>query len=28
MTEVSTPWLNDNHTIFRQVAEGLDIIKK
>ncbi|MDR1696181.1 MAG: peptidylprolyl isomerase [Endomicrobium sp.] len=28
ITEVSTPWLNGNHTIFGQVTEGLDIIKK
>ncbi|MCL2484467.1 MAG: peptidylprolyl isomerase [Endomicrobia bacterium] len=27
ITEVSTPWLNGNHTIFGQVTEGLDIIK-
>jgi peptidyl-prolyl cis-trans isomerase A (cyclophilin A) len=28
ITEVSTPWLNGNHTIFGQVTEGLEIIKK
>ncbi len=28
ITEVSTPWLNGNHTIFGQVTEGLDVIKK
>ena len=28
ITEVSTPWLNNNHTIFGHVTEGLDIIKK
>jgi peptidyl-prolyl cis-trans isomerase A (cyclophilin A) len=27
ITEVSTPWLNGNHTIFGQVTEGLEIIK-
>ncbi|MCA6073190.1 MAG: hypothetical protein LE178_06695 [Endomicrobium sp.] len=27
MTEVSTPWLSGNHTIFRQVSEKFDIIK-
>jgi peptidyl-prolyl cis-trans isomerase A (cyclophilin A) len=28
ITEVSTPWLNGNHTIFGEVTEGLDVIKK
>ncbi len=28
ITEVATPWLNGNHTIFGHVTEGLDIIKK
>lgn len=28
ITEVSTPWLNGNHTIFGQVTEGLDVVKK
>jgi peptidyl-prolyl cis-trans isomerase A (cyclophilin A) len=28
ITEVSTPWLNGNHTIFGEVIEGLDVIKK
>lgn len=28
ITEVSTPWLNGNHTIFGQVTSGMDIVKK
>jgi peptidyl-prolyl cis-trans isomerase A (cyclophilin A) len=28
ITEVPTPWLNGNHTIFGYVVEGLDIVKK
>lgn len=28
ITEVSTPWLNGNHTIFGQVTEGMDVVKK
>lgn len=28
ITEVPTPWLNGNHTIFGEVMEGLDIVKK
>ncbi|MDR1940867.1 MAG: peptidylprolyl isomerase [Endomicrobium sp.] len=28
ITEVATPWLNGNHTIFGYVCEGMDIIKK
>ncbi len=28
ITEVPTPWLNGNHTIFGIVKEGLDIVKK
>jgi peptidyl-prolyl cis-trans isomerase A (cyclophilin A) len=28
ITEVSTPWLNGNHTIFGEVTEGLDVVKK
>jgi peptidyl-prolyl cis-trans isomerase A (cyclophilin A) len=28
ITEVSTPWLDGNHTIFGEVTEGLDVIKK
>jgi peptidyl-prolyl cis-trans isomerase A (cyclophilin A) len=28
ITEVPTPWLNGNHTIFGEVTEGLDVIKK
>ncbi|MDR2395461.1 MAG: peptidylprolyl isomerase [Endomicrobium sp.] len=26
-TEISTPWLNGNHTIFGQVTEGLGVVK-
>lgn len=28
ITEVSTPWLNGNHTIFGQVTDGMDVVKK
>ncbi|MDR1087139.1 MAG: peptidylprolyl isomerase [Endomicrobium sp.] len=28
ITEVSTHWLNGNHTIFGEVSEGLDVIKR
>ncbi|MDR0823269.1 MAG: peptidylprolyl isomerase [Endomicrobium sp.] len=28
ITEVATPWLNGNHTIFGFITEGLDIVKK
>ncbi|MDR2191462.1 MAG: peptidylprolyl isomerase [Endomicrobium sp.] len=28
ITEIPTPWLNGNHTIFGYVSEGLDIVKK
>jgi peptidyl-prolyl cis-trans isomerase A (cyclophilin A) len=28
ITEVATPWLNGNHTIFGQVISGMDIVKK
>lgn len=28
ITEVSTPWLNGNHTIFGQVISGMDIVQK
>ncbi|MDR2773005.1 MAG: peptidylprolyl isomerase [Elusimicrobiota bacterium] len=28
ITEVATPWLNGNHTIFGIVEEGLDVVKK
>ena len=28
ITEVSTPWLNGNHTIFGQVTQGMDVVKK
>jgi cyclophilin family peptidyl-prolyl cis-trans isomerase len=28
ITEAPTPWLNNNHTIFGIVTEGLDIVKK
>jgi len=28
ITEVPTPWLNGNHTIFGYVTEGIDIVKK
>jgi cyclophilin family peptidyl-prolyl cis-trans isomerase len=28
ITEVSTPCLNGNHTIFGEVSEGLDVIKR
>nr|WP_082121535.1 peptidylprolyl isomerase [Endomicrobium proavitum] len=28
ITEVSTPWLNGNHTIFGEVVEGLEVVKK
>jgi peptidyl-prolyl cis-trans isomerase A (cyclophilin A) len=28
ITEVPTPWLNNNHTIFGILTEGLDIVKK
>ncbi|MDR0485752.1 MAG: peptidylprolyl isomerase [Elusimicrobiota bacterium] len=28
ITEVKTPWLNGAHTIFGEIIEGLDIVKK
>ena len=27
LTTVATPWLNGNHAIFREVVEGMDIVK-
>ena len=28
ITLAATPWLNDKHTIFGEVVEGLDVVKK
>jgi cyclophilin family peptidyl-prolyl cis-trans isomerase len=28
LTFVATPWLNDKHTVFGEVVEGLDVLKK
>ncbi|MGH2726532.1 MAG: peptidylprolyl isomerase, partial [Actinomycetota bacterium] len=28
ITEVPTPWLTGNHTIFGEVVEGFDVVQK
>ena len=28
ITLAATPWLNDKHTVFGEVVEGMDVVKK